>query len=92
MMRVKYRSTIDTVAQILEITNGGATRSQIFYRSFVSHHHLKRFLPALIYNHLLDYDPTTHIYKTTEKGITYLNAYREISECVAGSDLEIGCV
>ena len=80
------------LSQILETTNGGATRSQIFYRSFISHSQLKRFLPALLYYHLINYDPTTHLYKTTEKGIMYLNAYRVISECVAGSDLQVECI
>jgi predicted transcriptional regulator len=39
---------------------------------------LKEFITVLIESDLLSYDSTIHKFKTTEKGITFLQAYKQI--------------
>ncbi len=68
MMIVKYRSRTEIVAMILEAANGGATKTKIMYKAFLSYVQLKEYLSVLIENNLLEYLDGTQTYKTTEKG------------------------
>jgi predicted transcriptional regulator len=82
------RSRGEIARQILEIAeygyghsnNGedGATKSRMMYNSFLSHERLKEFIVVLIESDLLSYDSTIRKFRTTEKGITFLQAYKQI--------------
>jgi predicted transcriptional regulator len=80
MMIVKYRSRTEIVAMILEAANGGATKTKIMYKAFLSYVQLKEYLSVLIENNLLEYIDGTHKFKTTEKGLNYLKMHNEIGE------------
>ena len=82
MMIVKYRSRTEIVAMILEAANGGATKTKIMYKAFLSYAQLREYLSVLIENNLLEYLDGTQTYKTTEKGLNYIyiKMYREIGE------------
>ena len=80
MMIVKYRSRTEIVAMILEAANGGATKTKIMYKAFLSYNQLKECLTILIENNLLEYIDGTQTFKTTEKGLNCLKMYREIGE------------
>jgi predicted transcriptional regulator len=64
---MKYRSRTEIVAMILEAANGGATKTRIMYKAFLSYAQLREYLSVLIGNSLLDYLEAPQIYKTTEK-------------------------
>jgi predicted transcriptional regulator len=77
---MKYRSKIDIISQILNAANGGgATRSKMAYQAFLNYDQLKENLTALVENNLLLHDRNTQTFKTTEKGLRFLELYNEIS-------------
>jgi predicted transcriptional regulator len=77
---MKYRSRTEIVGNILEAANGGATKTKIMYKAFLSYGQLKEYLSVLIENNLLEYLEGTRKFKTTEKGFNYLKMHNEIGE------------
>ncbi|HEX5981809.1 MAG TPA: winged helix-turn-helix domain-containing protein [Nitrososphaeraceae archaeon] len=77
---MKYRSRTEIVGDILEAANGGATKTKIMYKAFLSYGQLKEYLSVLIENNLIEYIDGTHKFKTTEKGLNYLKMHNEIGE------------
>ena len=47
---MKYRSRTEIVSMILEAANGGATKTRIMYKAFLSYAQLKEYLSVLIEN------------------------------------------
>ncbi len=79
---MKYRSRTDIVSQILEAANGGATKTKIMYKAFLSYAQLKEYLAILMANGLLDWNTTEGIYKTTDKGNRFLRLSSQMVEFV----------
>ena len=80
---MKYRSRTELASSILEAANGGgATKTKIMYKAFLSYAQLKDYLAMLIENSLLSREGDN--YKTTSKGIRFLQTTREL-----GSLLEV---
>jgi predicted transcriptional regulator len=52
---MKYRSRTQIVGNILDAANGGATKTKIMYKAFLSYVQLKEYLSILIENALLEY-------------------------------------
>jgi predicted transcriptional regulator len=77
---LKYRSRTEIVAMILEAANGGATKTKIMYKAFLSYAQLREYLSVLIENNLLQYVEGSQTYKTTEKGLNFLKMNNEIGE------------
>jgi predicted transcriptional regulator len=77
---MKYRSRTEIVSRILDAANGGATKTKIMYKAFLSYAQLKEYLSILIENNLLVYLEGTQTYKTTEKGFNLLKMANEIGE------------
>lgn len=77
---MKYRSRIDIISQILDAANGSeATKSRIAYRAFLNYDQLKENLPALVEKDLLHRDEKTQTFRTTEKGLRFLQLYNEMN-------------
>jgi predicted transcriptional regulator len=74
---MKHRSRAEIMSQILEAANGGATRTKIMYKAFLSFIQLRDFLMVLTKSGLLSYDGETQTFKTTEKGLRFLDAYKQ---------------
>jgi predicted transcriptional regulator len=74
---MKHRSRTEITSQILEAANGGATRPKIMYKAFLSFIQLREFLMVLTKSDLLSYDGETQTFKTTEKGLRFLDAYKQ---------------
>ena len=72
------RSRTEIVAMILDAANGGTTKTKIMYFAFLSLNQLNEYLSILIENNLVEYLDGTHTFKTSEKGLNYLNVYNEI--------------
>jgi predicted transcriptional regulator len=77
---MKYRSRTEIVSMILEAANGGATKTKIMYKAFLSYAQLKEYLSVLIENNLLEYLEGVQTYRTTEKGFNLLKMHNEIGE------------
>ena len=77
---MKYRSRTEIVCNILDATNGGASKTKIMYAAFLSYAQLKEYLSILIDNNLIEYSNGTQTFKTTEKGLNCLKMYHEIGE------------
>lgn len=77
---MKYRSRTEIVSMILEAANGGATKTKIMYKAFLSYAQLREYLSVLIENNLLEYLQGMQTYKTTEKGLNLLKMHNEIGE------------
>ena len=77
---MKNRSRTEIVGNILDAANGGATKTKIMYKAFLSYNQLKECLTILIENNLLEYIDGTQTFKTTEKGLNFLKMHNEIGE------------
>jgi len=74
------RSRTEIVSNILDAANGGATKTKIMYKAFISYNQLKEYLSLLIENNLLEYRDGAQIFKTTEKGLNLLKMHNEMGE------------
>ena len=87
MEMTNSRSPTEITIQILEVVNGyddnnneGLTQTTLMSKLFLSHEQTKEYLMLLIEDDLLSYDSTMRTYKTTEKGLTFLQAYNQIDQ------------
>jgi predicted transcriptional regulator len=83
---VKYRSRTDIAALILEAANGGAAKTKIMYRAFLSYAQLKEYLAILLENNLIEYLEGEQIFKTTDKGTRFLRLYNQVGELISASN------
>jgi predicted transcriptional regulator len=77
---MKYRSRTEIVGNILDAANGGATKTKIMYKAFLSYNQLNEYLSVLIENNLIEYLEGTKTFKTTEKGLNFLKMHNAIEE------------
>ena len=78
---MKNRSRNDIIGEILEVANGGrATRAKIMYQAFLSYTQTKEYLMILTQNNLISYDVGTRTFRTTEKGLRFLEAYNQMDD------------
>jgi predicted transcriptional regulator len=80
---MKYRSRTDIVGLILEAANGGATKTKIMYKAFLSYAQLKEYLTVLLQNDLLEYEEGKQNFRTTEKGLSLLQMYNQFDEMMS---------
>jgi predicted transcriptional regulator len=80
---MKYRSRTDIVGLILEAANGGATKTKIMYKAFLSYAQLKEYLTVLLEKDVLEYDDETQLFRTTEKGLRLLQMYNQFDEMMS---------
>ncbi len=74
------RNRIQIISQILEIANGGVTtKLKIMYNANLSYAQLKDYLLTLSDKDMLSYDLDTHTFKTTEKGLRFLEVYGQLN-------------
>jgi len=52
------------------------------YRAFLGYAQLKKYLPALTERGLLSYDKDTQTFKTTQKGLKFLDTYNQIYNAI----------
>jgi predicted transcriptional regulator len=79
---MKYRSRTDISVLILEAANGGATKTKIMYKAFLTYLQLKEYLTMLSENGLLEFEEETQNYRTTEKGLRLLQIYNRVDRLV----------
>ena len=75
------RNRIQIISQILETANGSVTnKMKIMYKANLSYAQLKDYLMTLSDKDLLSYDLDTHTFKTTEKGLRFLEVYGQLDQ------------
>jgi predicted transcriptional regulator len=79
LLHMKYRSRTDIVREILEAANGGATKTKIMYKAYLSYAQLQDYLSTLTESGLVAYSDQQSEYKTTEKGVKFLVIYNHMS-------------
>jgi predicted transcriptional regulator len=55
---------------MLEAANGGATKTKIMYKAYLSYAQLKEYLTVMMENGLIEYVEGQRIFKTTAKKLT----------------------
>jgi predicted transcriptional regulator len=87
---MRYRSRTEIISQILETANGrvGITITKLMYKAFLSHDQLKGYVKVLTENDLLNYDFVTRTFKTTERGLRFLNLYNKIDQLMKEEEEE----
>ena len=82
---MRYRSRTDIINDILDAANGGgggATKTKIMYRAYLSFTQMKEYLRVLTENNLLRYDAYTQTFKITEKGLKFLQTYDQMFDLI----------
>ncbi len=81
---MKQRSSIDIMGEILEVANdrSGIGKTKIMYKAYLSYSQLKEYLPILIERGLLSFDADSQTFKTTKKGLKFLDTYSRIGEAM----------
>jgi len=77
----KRRDRLYIIAEILAIAKDGSLKTQIMYRANLSFAQLNEYLNFLLKRELMKVDTgnVKTLYKTTSKGVKYLESYEEIS-------------
>jgi predicted transcriptional regulator len=76
---MKYRSRSEIVGLLLDAANGGgATKTKLMYKAYLSFNQLKEYLTLLVENALTEYEVGMRTYRTTEKGIRLLKIQSEM--------------
>ena len=77
---MKYRSRSDIIGLLLEAANGGgATKTKMMYKAFLSFNQLREYLAVLVENGLIEYEGN-QTYRTTQKGLHVLQLQNKIEE------------
>ncbi|MDQ3837391.1 MAG: winged helix-turn-helix domain-containing protein [Thermoproteota archaeon] len=81
---MRQRSRTDIIGDILGAANetDGVGKTKMMYKAFLSYAQLKEYLPILTENRLLHLDQDAQTFKTTEKGLKFLNTYYRIGEAM----------
>ena len=74
-----YRDRMDIFRRILQVANGGAAKTKIMYRAFLSYPQMKDYLMVLTQNDLISYDLDTQTFKTTQKGRRFIEVYNQMT-------------
>jgi UDP-N-acetyl-D-mannosaminuronic acid dehydrogenase len=80
MMRMDSRSADETIASILHAAIGGVTKTTIMYKSFITYDQLNEYLSLLLEKGLIAYQEGEKLYRTTDKGINFVQANKKTTE------------
>jgi predicted transcriptional regulator len=76
---VRYRNRLDIIADVLEVTKGGARKTQIMYGANLSYTLLTRYLKNVMDMGLVKREDGS-IFKLTEKGSDFLQEFNDYLE------------
>lgn len=81
---MKYRSRPEIQASLLEAANGGASKTRLMYKAFLSYLQTISYVNDLLDSGMLEYDSSQEIYRTSSRGTDFLEAYRQLDQLVNG--------
>jgi predicted transcriptional regulator len=76
----KYRSRVDIACSILKAALDGCLKSKLASKAYMSTAPLKEYIALLLDNEMLEFNPETRTYHTTEKGVRLLRMYDETKQ------------
>lgn len=78
----KRRDRLFIIAEILDIAKDGVLKTQIMYKANLSFAQLNSYIKLLIETQLIEITnrDKKNIYKTTKKGVEYMESYKEVLE------------
>ena len=87
----KRRDKLYIIAEMLEIAKDGVLKTQIMYRANLSFTQLNDYLGFMLEIHVLEKirQNGKHIYKSTEKGLDFLERYHQIAELLRNENNNI---
>ena len=71
---VKNRSTDEIITSILQAAYGGAAKTTIMYKAFITYDQLNEFLSLLVEKELIEYREGERSFKTTAQGLSFLQS------------------
>lgn len=91
-LEMANRSLTEITIHILEVVKGygdneGLSLTNIMNKLFLSHEQTKEYLMLLIEDDLLSYDSTMRTFRTTEKGLTFLQSYNKIDQALKEQEI-----
>jgi predicted transcriptional regulator len=91
-LEMANRSLTEITIHILEVVKGygdneGLSLTNIMNKLFLSHEQTKEYLMLLIEDDLLSYDSTMRTFKTTEKGLTFLQSYNKMDQALKEQEI-----
>lgn len=84
----KRRDKLFIIAEILDIARSGTLKTQVMYRANLSFTQLNGYLGFMLSNSLLEKVEMNQkdVYQATDKGLDFLQRYREIVELLRAED------
>ena len=78
----RRRDRLHIIAEILQVTLEGALKTQVMYKANLSFAQLNQYLSLLLDLDLLELKKSSEraVYKTTVKGMSFLESYEQILE------------
>src|SRR5438067_2557717 len=70
---METRNTDQTITSILCAAVDGITKTKIMYKSFITYDQLNNYLSLLLEKGLIEYTEGERLYRTTPKGVDFLN-------------------
>jgi len=70
---MKTRNTDQTITSILCAAFDGITKTKIMYKAFITYDQLNDYLSLLVEKGLIEYTEGERLYRTTPKGVDFLN-------------------
>jgi predicted transcriptional regulator len=77
---VNYRDRLDIIADILQVADQPARKTQIMYQANLSHSLLQKYLAEIVEADLVSFEVETNSYQLTFKGQEFLQAYKNYSK------------
>ena len=84
----RRRDRLYIIAEILEVALEGVLKTQVMYKANLSFAQLNEYLKLMLDLNLLNLSDNSgkHVYKTTSKGVRYLESYRKIRDLLKKED------
>ena len=84
----KRRDKLYIIAEILEIARDGTLKTQVMYRANLSFTQLNDYLDFMLKTCLLERNEINakDVYRATDKGLDFLQRYREINELLRSEE------
>src|ERR1700733_5162834 len=82
---MKYRGRAEIIDSMLRSIKSGAKKTYIMYEAHMSFGQLKEYLKFLEERELIEYEESSRLYRITQRGVRFMNAYDEITEVLSGA-------
>jgi len=77
---MKKRDSVDISADILRLSQGGAIKTRIVYGANLNFKIVEGYLSRLMGLGLLENKDGRKVYRTTEKGLAFIDRYEELTK------------